>query len=52
MKIEERTYHIMGRVGAAALVVGILTLIAGLVLGIIGIVNGGRLLRTRREITE
>lgn len=50
MRTEDRIYHLMGRVGAAALVVGILTLTVGTVLGILGIVNGGRLLRSRSEI--
>lgn len=52
MRTEDHIYHIMGRVGAAALVVGILSLITGLVFGILGIVNGGRLLSARGKILE
>ncbi len=50
MRMEDRMYHVTGRIGASALVVGILTLVCGLVLGILGIVNGGRLLKEHRDL--
>ncbi|MGN0203821.1 MAG: hypothetical protein ACI4BB_04730 [Coprococcus sp.] len=50
MRIEEKMSRLMCQTGACSLVLGILSLIAGLVLGIIGIVNGSRLLKHHSDM--
>lgn len=50
MRVEERIHRLMCQTGACSLVLGILTLVGGLVIGILGIVNGGRLLRHHSDI--
>ena len=50
MRIEDRMYHMTGSLGAGMLTVGILTLVSGLILGILGIVGGGRLLKAHKDL--
>ena len=45
-----RISKLMCQTGACSLVLGILSVIGGLVLGIIGIVNGARLLRHHSDL--
>ena len=50
MRIEDKISKLMCQTGACSLVLGILSVIGGLVLGIIGIVNGARLLRHHSDL--
>ena len=50
MRIEDKLSKLMCQTGACSLVLGILSVIGGLVLGIIGIVNGARLLRHHSDL--
>ena len=44
------TYQNMGRSGAESLTLGVLTLIFGVTVGVLNIVNGGKLLRQRKAL--
>ena len=50
MRIEDKISKLMCQTGACSLALGILSVISGLVLGIIGIVNGARLLRHHSDL--
>ncbi|MDD6137537.1 MAG: hypothetical protein PUB54_10325 [Lachnospiraceae bacterium] len=47
----EKLYQKMNQVGVSSLVFGIITIVFGIGLGIVMIVNGARLLGGKREIT-
>lgn len=47
---NEKTYKTMSSAGAAALALGIITLVTGVVTGILMIVNGARLLKRKSDI--
>lgn len=47
----EKIYQKMNQVGVSSLVFGIITIVFGIGLGIVMIVNGARLLGGKREIT-
>ena len=47
----EKLYQKMNQVGVTSLVFGIITIVFGIGLGIVMIVNGARLLGGKREIT-
>ena len=47
----EKLYQKMNQVGVSSLVFGIITIVFGIGLGIVMIVNGARLLCGKREIT-
>ena len=47
----EKLYQKMNQVGVSSLVLGIITIVFGIGLGIVMIVNGARLLGGKREIT-
>ena len=47
----EKLYQKMNQVGVSSLVFGIITIVFGIGLGIVMIVNGARLLGGNREIT-
>ena len=47
----EKLYERMNQVGVSSLVFGIITIVFGIGLGIVMIVNGARLLGGKREIT-
>ena len=49
--MNEKLYKAVGSVGAANLAIGICVLIGGIVSGILLIVNGGRLLKPRSQIS-
>ncbi|WP_251388752.1 hypothetical protein [Mediterraneibacter agrestimuris] len=46
----EKAYKTMTSSGAANLAVGIVMVVAGVVAGVLTIINGARLLKNRREI--
>ena len=46
----EGIYRRLARSGAQDLTIGILTLIFGMTVGVFNLVNGGKLLRQRREL--
>lgn len=48
--MNEKTYKTMNRAGAGNITLGIIMLVAGLVCGIITIVNGARLIRHKSDI--
>ena len=48
--MEEKTYKIMSGSGATSIAVGVVTLVTGLVCGILMIVSGAGLLKRRGEI--
>lgn len=48
--MDEKLYKTIGSTGAANLVVGICILVAGITSGILLIINGARLIRSRRKI--
>lgn len=49
--MQEKIYKVMGSTGAATLTVGICVLVGGIVSGILLIVNGGRLLKNKGNVT-
>jgi hypothetical protein len=48
--MAERAYKTMKQVGAGSIALGIITVIFGVVCGIMAIVNGARLLRRKKDI--
>lgn len=48
--MEEKTYCVMKRVGGSNIAIGVLFIVAGLTLGILAIVNGGKLLKNKGNI--
>ena len=48
--MEEKIYKVMGSTGAASIALGICVLVAGVVSGILMIVNGSRLLKNKGKI--
>ncbi len=48
--MNEETYKTMRSVGAGNLVIGILAVVTGVAIGVLAIVNGGRLLRKKSDI--
>jgi hypothetical protein len=48
--MNERTYKTIEMVGAGSLVIGIITIVTGVTLGVLTIVNGARLLKKRSDI--
>ena len=49
--MEEKTYRLMSRTGKWSMVLGILTIVAGVTAGVLLIINGARLLAGRKRIT-
>ena len=49
--VEEKTYVLMRGVGAANIALGIIATVAGVVVGVITIVNGARLLKGKDRIS-
>ncbi len=47
----EKLYSKMNSIGVSSLVMGIVTMIIGLGIGIVMVVNGGRLLAGKKDIT-
>jgi hypothetical protein len=47
----EKVYKTMRNTGAGSIALGIIILVAGLVVGIISIVNGAQLLKNKNSIT-
>lgn len=48
---NERAYKAMKTVGGGSIALGIIVLATGIVTGILMVVNGARLLKTKKEIT-
>lgn len=48
--MNEKTYKTMRTTGAGSIAIGIVVLIGGVVCGVLGIINGARLLRKKSEI--
>ena len=48
--MEEKTYKLVGRSGGAAITIGIISIVAGVVLGVLTIVTGAKLLRGKSDI--
>ena len=48
--MNERTYKTIESVGAGSIAIGIITMVAGITLGILTVINGARLLRKRSDI--
>jgi hypothetical protein len=48
--MNEKLYNKVGRIGGGTLVLGIITLVTGTVTGILLIVNGARLIKSKGEI--
>ena len=47
----ERVYKTMRNVGAGSIALGVIILVAGLIAGILSIVNGALLLKRKNDIT-
>lgn len=47
----EKLYNKMNSVGISNLVMGIITIVVGIGIGVVMIVNGGRLLSGKKDIT-
>ncbi len=47
----EKLYNKMTSVGVTSLVMGIITIVMGIGIGVVMIVNGGRLLSGKKDIT-
>ena len=48
--MEEKAYKTMGITGGLSIAIGIVTIVGGIVLGVLSIVNGGKLLKRKSEI--
>lgn len=48
--MQEKVYGIMKNVGVGNLVFGIISIVAGLTVGVISIINGARLLKSKSNI--
>lgn len=48
--MDEKIYKTMGRSGALAIVVGVISIVAGLAGGVLLLISGGRLLAGRSKI--
>ena len=46
----EESRRVLRRAGAQALTLGVLTLVFGMTVGVLGIVNGGRLLHEQKKL--
>jgi len=51
VKMEERTYTLLGRTGAANVVLGIIAITVGIAVGVITIVNGAKLMKGKKYIS-
>lgn len=48
--MNEKAYKTMTAIGAGNLVIGIIILVVGLAAGILTIINGGRLLKSKSDL--
>ena len=48
--MEEKTYKVMGTVGAMNLIFGIIMIAVGTAMGVLTIINGAKLLAGRKKI--
>lgn len=49
--MEEKTYKLLGKTGAANVVLGIITIVSGIAVGIVTIVNGAKLMKGKKYIS-
>lgn len=47
---NERVYRALSATGAGDIVIGVLVIVVGISAGVIAVVNGARLLRTRKKL--
>ena len=48
--MEEKAYTAMGKTGAFNLVLGICTMVAGVAVGVVMVIHGAKLLKSRKNI--
>ena len=48
--MQEKSYKTMKKVGGYSIAIGVITVIAGIVCGILTIVNGAKLLKNKSEM--
>ena len=48
--MDEKVYKIMGRSGALAIVIGVISIVAGVAGGVLLLISGGRLLTGKSKI--
>ncbi|MCI9385425.1 MAG: hypothetical protein K1W36_17150 [Lachnospiraceae bacterium] len=48
--MDEKVYKIMGRSGALAIVIGVISIVAGVAGGVLLLISGGRLLAGKSRI--
>ena len=48
--MDEKVYKIMGRSGALAIVIGVISIVAGVAGGVLLLISGGRLLSGKSKI--
>ncbi|MDE6910922.1 MAG: hypothetical protein K2P44_10685 [Lachnospiraceae bacterium] len=48
--MDEKVYKIMGRSGALAIVIGVISIVAGVAGGVLLLISGGRLLAGKSKI--
>ena len=48
--MEEKAYKAMGRTGAFNLVLGICSMVVGVALGVVMVIHGSKLLKSRKNI--
>ena len=48
--MDEKTFKTITNAGAGSLAIGIITLVTGITAGILLVVNGAKLLRSRRKV--
>lgn len=49
--MEERTYRLLNKTGAASIVLGVIMTVVGIAAGVITIVNGAKLIRGKKYIS-
>lgn len=48
--MDERIYKILGRIGGGNIALGVITLVTGVTVGVLMILNGARLLASRKNV--
>ena len=48
--MDEHTYKVLGSTGAVNIAFGVISIVAGLAIGVLLIVSGGKLLSSRKKI--
>lgn len=50
IRMNEKLYKSLGRIGSANIAIGICVLVSGVVSGVLLIINGGRLLKKKSDM--